>query len=364
VKLLAALGDVSACVSLDADGWDVLVRSARAARLLGTLAARLEAAGLAGQVPAAVAAHLQVALADARYLRQMSLRQLTLVAATLRPLSVPLLALKGSAYILAGARCAEGRLPRDVDLMVPKERLAEVEAALRAAGWSFEKTDDYDQRYYREWSHELPPMRAPTLPLELDVHHSILPPTGRLRPDAGRLIADSVPVAGTPFRLLRPGDQVLHAAVHLFQDSDCVGRLRDLVDIDGLLREFATRMGGEFWRQLVESAAYHGLGCPLWYALQFSRDWLGTPLPQSVYDELEPFRPAPLMRSLFLSLAARVLPPVHPDLEARPLRRLAAAALEFRALWLRMPPWLLVYHTASKLRRSFRAAPARTTAAI
>ena len=27
-------------------------------------------------------------------------------------------------------------------------------------------------------------MRAPTLPLELDLHHTILPPIGRLKPDA------------------------------------------------------------------------------------------------------------------------------------------------------------------------------------
>ena len=277
--LLDALADPAGCAALDAGSWDLLVRAARSARLLGILAARVDEQGIAGRIPDAVACHLRAAMAESLYLRQMSLRQLTLIGETLRPLAVPVLALKGSAYILAGSPCAAGRLPQDVDLMVGRQRLGEVERALLAAGWTFTKTDPYDQRYYREWSHELPPMRAPALPLELDLHHTILPPIGRLKPDAARLIADSVPVAGTAFRVLRPSDQLLHAAAHLFQDSDCVGKLRDLVDIDALVRDFQARLGESFWREVLDSAAVHGLGRPLWYALAFGRDWLGTPVP-------------------------------------------------------------------------------------
>lgn len=330
------------------------MRTARSARLLGTLAARMDAACMAGSIPEAVAAHLWAASAEALYLRQMSLRQLTLIAETLQPLALPVVALKGSAYILASLPCAAGRFPRDIDLMVERNRLDDAERVLKAAGWEFTKTEAYDQRYYREWSHELPPMRAPTLPLELDLHHTILPPIGRLKPDAPRLIADSVPVSGSPYRVLRPADQVLHAAVHLFQDSDCVDKLRDLLDIDGLARDFSARFGERFWRDALESAAFHGLGRPLWYALAFSRTWLQTPVPQGAWEEAERFRPPALAGSLLQLLAARVLGPVHPDAEANGSRRLAASALEARAQWLRMPPWLLAYHAASKALRSRR----------
>jgi len=350
--LIDALACPAGCAEFEPAAWDLLVRTARSARLLGTLAARVDGAGVTTRIPETVAGHLRAAMAEALYLRQMSLRQLSLIAETLRPLSIPVLALKGSAYILAGLPCAEGRFPRDVDLMVERGRLDEVERALVAAGWTFSKTDAYDQRYYREWSHELPPMRAPTLPLELDLHHTILPPIGRLRPDATRLIADSVPVSGAAFRVLRPVDQVLHAAVHLFQDSDCVGKLRDLVDIDSLLRDFAARFGETFWRQLIDSASAHGLGRPLWYALYFCRGWLGTPMPDDFLAAAARFRPSALPRSLVVWSVGRVLSPVHPDSETSLSRRFAAAALEFRALWLRMPPWLLAYHAASKLRRS------------
>jgi hypothetical protein len=351
---LDALADPSLCSALDESQWNLLVRTARSARLLGALGARVDAAGITGSIPQAVAAHLRAAMAEALYLRQMSLRQLTLIAETLQPLALPVVALKGSAYILASLPCAAGRFPRDIDLMVERSRLDDVERALKAAGWEFTKTDAYDQRYYREWSHELPPMRAPTLPLELDLHHTILPPIGRLKPDAARLIADSEPVPGSPYLVLRPADQLLHAAVHLFQDSDCVDKLRDLVDIDGLARDFSARLGEPFWRDVLESATLHGLGRPLWYALAFSLAWLRTPIPQLAREEAERFRPPAPARSLLQPLVARVLEPVHPDAEANASRRLAASALEFRAQWLRMPPWLLAYHATSKALRSRR----------
>ncbi len=360
--LLDALADPARSAALEPRQWDILVRTARVARLLGTLAARVEAAGALGRLPEAVANHLRAALAEARYLRQMTLRQLTVLADTLRPLAAPIVALKGSAYILAELSIAAGRMPRDVDLMVERRRLDEAERLLRAAGWEFSKTDEYDQRYYREWSHELPPMRAPVLPLELDLHHTILPPIGRLRPNAARLFADSVAVPGSEYRVLRPADQLLHAAVHLFQDSDCVGKLRDLVDIDGLAREYAQRHGDAFWDELAGAAEGHGLGRPLWYALAFASSWLATPVPAAAWERFERFRPPGLARWPLVALASRVLAPVHPDTEAGVGRRMAASALEFRALCLRMPPTTLAYHSANKFLRSWRGRPAAAAA--
>jgi hypothetical protein len=77
---------------------------------------------------------------------------------------------------------------------------------------------------------------------------------------------------------------------------------------------------------------------------------------------LQAHRPPALLRWSMTALAARVLPPIHPDTEAGRADRSAAAALEFRALWLRMPPWTLAYHGASKLARSVRRSPAQGSA--
>ena len=106
--------------------------------------------------------------------------------------------------------------------------------------------------------------------MELDLHHAILPPVGRIRPDTARLFADAVPVAGSPFHVLCPQDQVLHAVVHLVHDSDFVGRLRDLLDIDALFRRvpLADRVARA---ALVERARLHGMEKPLHLAAHLCR---------------------------------------------------------------------------------------------
>jgi hypothetical protein len=349
--------------TLDKHGWDGLVRTARSARLLGSLAKAIERAGDRVSVPELPARHLDAARVEARYLRQMTLYEMDCVAGVLASLGIPLILLKGAAYIAQELPVADGRLPRDLDLMVARDSLEKAEAALHLKGWQYDNTlTEYDHHYYRAWTHELPPLRQAGHAFEVDLHHTILPPIGRLKPDAARLIADSIEVPGSPFRVLRPADQVLHAAVHLFQDSDCVGKLRDLVDVDGLIRHFSAKQGERFWRELGESVSVHGLGRPLWYALAFCRAWLETPVPPSIWEELQAHKPPAPSRGLVTALARRTLPPLDPDAEAGMADRAAAALLEFRALWLRMPPWTLAYHSASKLVRSMRRAPASPSA--
>jgi hypothetical protein len=263
--------------------------------------------------------------------------------------------LKGAAYLSQDRAWARGRLLGDVDILVPRVRLDEVERALLDAGWESEVTDAYDRRYYVEWSHELPPMRRPGAALELDVHHSILPVTGRVRPDAAALLDASAPLPGTPFRVLCREDQVLHATVHLFQDSDCAGRLRDLVDLDGMLRELGD--DGPAWRTLVARARLHGVTRPLWYALRFTGKLLGTPVPASARAALDGAAPPAPVRALMDRLVPSALLPSHPDRMPPWRASLAQFLLYVRSLWLRMPPWLLATHLARKGWR--RVAPAR-----
>src|SRR5215510_6666534 len=308
--LLMTLVSPERAAALALDEWDFVVRIARGARLLGVIRARLERTQLLGAIPPEVRAQLEGAWRTAAYRRQMVLREMWAVAKVLVPLGVPLVALKGAAYIAQGLRCAEGRLPEDLDLMVPRDRLDEVEQALVGAGWASQTTDPYDQRYYRVWSHELPPMRFAGHPIELDVHHAILPPAGRVQPDVRALFAGAVPIPGFPFSALSPADQVLHACAHLFQDSDCAGRLRDLVDIDALLRDHAAAPG--FWAALLDRARLHRLGRSLWYALHYGRAWLETPAPEGVADEVARLRPPALSRAAMERLVPPGLLPPSP----------------------------------------------------
>jgi len=265
-----------------------------------------------------------------------------------------LVLLKGAAYVAQGIPFSVGRMFDDVDLMVSRDSLDRVESRLQGAGWLSEKPDAYDQHYYRAWAHELPPMRHPRFLLQLDVHHTILPVTGRLKPDAAKLLEAAVPIPGGPWHALSPADQVLHVAVHLFQDSDCIDRLRELVDFDALLRAHA---GPELDDALPKHAAVHGLGRPLWYALRYAQAWLATPVSPALARATDAFAPNAVVRRAMDTLVHRALFPPHPD--GRPPRRppLTHRLLVGRAVWLRMPPGLLIYHATMKALRSTRRNP-------
>jgi len=352
--LLDALADAGRCASFSEAHWDSLLRAARSARLLGVLEARTRRRGVDGGLPEIVARHLLAASVEARFRRSKVEYLLDTIGRQLAPLSGPLVLLKGSAYIAQQLEIADGRLPADVDLMVPRASLDKAEQALLSSGWVFQKNDTYDQHYYRAWSHELPPMHCVGQALELDLHHAILPPLGRLKPDTKALFDAAVPVADTAFAVLCPVDQALHAAAHLFQDSDCFDCLRDLVDFDGLVREHSAADPPSFWSTLTERARLHGLGRPLWYAVAFSRAWLELPVPPQVVPALDQMRPGRIAGAIVAGMAGRTLPPVDPESERSRADRLAGSALEFRALWLRMPAHLLAYHAGMKAIRSLR----------
>lgn len=341
--LLQALRDPAGCARYDESQWDRVIRLARNARLLGVLAHRVAAAVQTYMLPERAQRHLQAGMVEALFRRQKTLYLLHSITPLLAGHARPWILLKGAAYITQELPLAHGRLPGDVDLMVRRSALDGVERALLKAGWEFQKTDPYDMHYYRAWSHELPPLQAAGQSLELDLHHAILPPVGRIRPDTERLFAEAVPVPGTPFHALAAADQLLHAIVHLVQDSDGAGRLRDLVDIDALFRALPLADAAAR-RALVERARLHGMEKPLRLAAALCRVWFGTPGSEQLAAAASIFHGAGVVR-----LMSRVLGP--PDVGYAPSRT-AAALLGAREHWMRMPPWLLAYHAGAKALRS------------
>ena len=78
---------------------------------------------------------------------------------------------------LAGRPAASGRVFADVDILIAQPLLGEAESLLTLQGWMSDKLDAYDQRYYRQWMHELPPLQHMRRSSVIDVHHAILPET-------------------------------------------------------------------------------------------------------------------------------------------------------------------------------------------
>ena len=319
------------------DGWNALIAAARAELLLGSLACELEEA----DVPAGVRAILADARADAERGRVAALWEAEMARRALAPVGCPVVLLKGTAYAAAGLTAARGRSIGDLDILVPRDALPPVEAALLGAGWEWVKPDPYDDAYYREHMHELPPLIHRERDRMIDVHHTILPLTARVTPDAEALIERSVPLADG-LRVLSPADMVLHCVAHLFADGDLAGGLRNLWDFHCLLTQFEDE--GDLLRDVIEPVYQHGLRREFARAMRLSEEVYGT------YNELI-FqigfwtRYAEKADKLYLR---RLLARDGWGRETRPATRLG---FYVRSHLLRMPPAMLARHLWTKARR-------------
>ena len=103
--------------------WDLLIRQARHADLLARLAYLL-----AGQsdVPIAAQRHLDAAWIFAQRQAQSVRYEVASIKKALSDLGIPVVLLKGAAYIMADLPAAPGRLLSDIDILVPKARLEQV----------------------------------------------------------------------------------------------------------------------------------------------------------------------------------------------------------------------------------------------
>ena len=330
--LVSALRDPASVAVLQDTDWTALITAARAESLIGSLACRLD-----GQtVPENVQAILDEAKIHTDHGHVLAHWEAEVAARALDPLNVRTVLMKGTAYLEAGLPAAEGRSIGDLDIMVSHARLDAVEQALLDAGWEWVKPDPYDDEYYRRWMHELPPLIHRERDRMIDVHHTILPLTARPKPDADAMLADAIRLDSSLY-IFQPGDMICHAVAHFMADGDLAGGLRNLWDIDRLLREFAQEP--DFWRQLAERANMHGLRAPLERTLRLAQQLYATPVDTMV---------AGRQRMSDTFYIRRLMARNSWGQETRKLLRLI---FYIRSHLLRMPPLQLAKHLWIKWRK-------------
>lgn len=333
-------------LDLDLTSWDDLLRQARSSLLLARLADFARQDSYLDKLPPPVQCHLAAAgQIAARQSRALAWEARKLDQA-LASLDMPVVLLKGAAYALASLPPSRGRLFGDIDILVDKARLGEVEMALNLGGWHANRRSTYDDRYYRRWMHELPPLTHLRRGSTLDVHHNLLPETARLRTHPNLVLASARKLPG--YAVLHVPcleDLVLHSATHLFHEGEWHHGLRDLVDLDALLRHGAVTEV-DWWSNLLRRASALNLGRPLALALRYCQQLLSTPVPDAVLAESHRMHSPPAwvwLDTLFL----RGLMSAHSQCEL-PGTRLAIFMLYVRAHALRMPLHLLLPHLAYK----------------
>lgn len=332
LRLVTALRDPGSVKALDPREWTALLTIARAEQLIGTLAIRLD-----GQtIPDAVAAILSDARINAEYQRKTALWEADCARRALAEYSRKVVLMKGTAYVAAGLMAGQGRHIGDLDIMVAKDDLPQVEELLLNKGrWEWVKEDAYDDAYYRDHMHELPPLIHKERDRMIDVHHNILPLTAHPKPDAGTMLADAVELNDGLYIFVQT-DMICHCAAHLIADGDLTGGLRNLWDIHCLLSEFYSE---PFWPALEKRAKQHQLLHAVQRAGRLSADLFGTVLPIGWAGS------GTTDRYYRKRLLAR-------DEWGRGINKFIRLIFYIRSHWLRMPPMMLARHLWKKWRKT------------
>jgi hypothetical protein len=323
--------------------WSEILAAARHLGLSGRLAARLEPQEAC--LPLKVRDHLEAARRIAAKHRRTLAWEIDRVGAALASLEVPVVLLKGAAYLARELPPSAGRLASDIDILVPRDQISTVETALLRAGWEEMQPDAYDQRYVRDWMHEIPPLRHVLRNTVLDVHHTILPPTSRYNRalDPTRLFEAATPLDRGGLATLSPVDMVLHSATHRFTEGEHPRGLRDLIDIHELIGQF-TATDADFCQRLVDRAERLGLERPLYYAIRYCRLLFATRIPCEAARRIEAHAPAQPIRMLMDAIVPRAFLGLEPTAGSR----LASELLYIRGHYLRMPLPLLIPHLVRK----------------
>ena len=343
--LAAAFINPQDLLVLQLQQWDLLIRQARRANVLAKLAFLLEENDILALVPEQPRKHFLSAKVHAQRFSLSTDWEITCIAEALQHEQVKIVLLKGAAYHAAKNRAAVGRLFSDVDILVPEDTLPAVEAALNKAGWMNMSFDWYEQQYYRQWMHEIPPLRNLKRQTSLDVHHNILPKTTSHCPDATLILNNIVKLENKGVWVLSPEDRVIHSATHLFYDGELGHGFRDISDIDFLLKEFS--INNNFWQQLFQRATELRQQLPLYYAIRYCQKIFETPIPDEVLGKNELYVPNPVKIFVMDFLFLRALMPDHSSCDT-PFTGFARWLLYIRSHWLRMPMHLLIPHLIRK----------------
>ncbi|MCB1667780.1 MAG: nucleotidyltransferase family protein [Porticoccaceae bacterium] len=342
--LVSVLKAPSLCEALSSRQWELLVRQARSSNLLAHLYHTTR--GFSSNVPVEALAHMEAAEVVSRHQRNAVLNEIHLLKAIMDEVGTRLVLLKGSAYIAAGLAVANGRLLSDIDILINKNLLPQAEKALALNGWFSIHHDRYDDRYYRKWMHEIPPLVQVKRQTNLDVHHTILPPTARYKPDPDKLFNQLTATSQQGVFTLSPQDIVIHSATHLFHEGEFNHGLRDLVDISELIKEFS-QDNPDFCENLPARARELDLSRPLFYAFRYAISILDAPISETAYKMASVEKPNGLTLAFMDFIFDRALTPHHSSCN-KTLSGLSRWILYIRSHYLRMPTHLLIPHLIRK----------------
>jgi hypothetical protein len=262
--------------------WNDVVDVAAYHRLAPLLFKRLKKSDAQECVPPDAWERLRLAYFASASRSGLIYRELEPVFRCLRSSGIPVIALKGT--YLAGAVYGDVALRSmcDVDLMVPRTDVPRALAVLFDLGGEYQQVEYFDSVDWTAHHHARPVV---VRNLILEIHWTLVPPTGQVRIDPAGLWdrARPVTIAGVEVLALSPEDLILHLCLSLsHQGFTGLKRLCDTA-------ETICRFGGKIdWEQVVRLACEWRASKYLGLTLHLARSMLDAAVPDAVLERLSP----------------------------------------------------------------------------
>lgn len=270
--------------------WEMCIRQALVSNMTGRLWYILQQAQVTDAIPHKVQLHFNTAQIKADCQSRDITFEVQQLTQCLAEIGVEPVFLKGAAYVIAKS-AHQGRICNDIDILVAPDKLQATERQLGKEGWISEDINAYDDQYYRKWMHELPPMVHLNRQTTLDVHHHLLPKTVKnsfnidLMLNAAQTFDFVTDVQTIRIKTLSSVDRILHSCCHLFTEGNLDKGLRDLTDIQIMLKDLHQKHGQEASSLLIKRAFELGLDDQLMLATRYIARLLANQIDLSAYLE-------------------------------------------------------------------------------
>lgn len=341
--LFELLANNQVALDLDIDDWVDVIRIFRSEGVLARFACLLEDSGITAQLPNYVIKHL----ANAKLVASRQVSSVTFECEEILHIAKTkhekIYLLKGAAYCLANLSFSKGRTFSDIDLLVTKDLLAKTETTLKLHGWLSEPLSKYDEAYYREWAHEVPPMIHSGRGTVIDLHHNLYLPISGRAPKIELFLDGAIEIQG--FHILRPAAMTLHAVIHLMLNDDLKHAFRDLNDLHLMMTEFD---GQCYWDDLLELAGKSGFENELFLACRYCQHFFQTSISNEHLTKLAKMHQMNWLEVKFLDKCYMLaLSPKHKLLKS-PFSSFAVSLIITRAHLKKMPIKTLLFHSIYK----------------
>ena len=340
-KISAPIENPEIVKTISVGEWNILISQSRFHDLIPFIYQIINDHGLYDEVPDPIKDLLTGYKVRLAYQQTLFLWESSKLNELIINTEYPVILLKGMAYLEGKLGTYQSRGFADIDLLVPEIHFKNFETLLLKNGWEFRELNDYDDHYYREWSHASPPMKQKQSGVELDLHHHISSPLSDIKIDNKLLFNNIQLIHQSNFYRLSDLDVILHCANHFIYFDDVNGKLKDLLLIYYLLIQFES---SDIWTQLYQRSLELGLTKTLYYMTRLLECYFKIEPPITIKNKIN-YSAKGVLKHLVFDLLKYCIAPKNPD---GLLIKIMSVLLLIRYQWTRYPLKILLVHLIKK----------------